>query len=147
MMIDSILGFAGNEAPAVSAGPFREDLRSMLVRLGEILATPLGPVLWAVGAALRAGAAPDHRERFWQTRFHQMLPFVDAAKARGELAANVDPEEIFAFAMGAVHYRMLVIGKRVDSKTVDQIVDDVCRLYCPAESSVEMQPAVSSAKV
>ncbi len=130
MMIDAILGYAADEVAPISLQSFREDLRFVLDRMAEVLATPLGPALWAVGAALRAGSAPEHRARFWQTRLTQILPIVDQAKARGELDPDVDPEEVFAFAMGAVHFRMLVIGERIGSKVVDQIVDDVCRLYC-----------------
>lgn len=146
MMIDAILGYAADEASAISLGSFRKDLRFVLDRMAEILATPLGPALWAVGAALRAGSAPAHRIRFWQTRVTQILPIVEAAKARGELAPEVDPEEVFAFAMGAVHFRMLVIGERVDLGRVDQIVDDICRLYRVREALVEVQPAIASAK-
>jgi AcrR family transcriptional regulator len=146
MMIDAILDHSEDEAAAVSLGSFREDLRFVLGRMTEILATPLGPALWAVGAALRAGSAPEHRTRFWETRVGQILPIVEDAKARGELAADVDAEEVFAFAMGAVHFRMLVIGERVDLKTVDQIVDDVCRLYRRKKRSVEVKPAVAAAE-
>jgi AcrR family transcriptional regulator len=146
LVIDAILGYAADEAAAVSLGSFREDLRFVLDRMAEILATPLGPALWAVGAALRAGSVPEHRARFWETRLLQILPIFEAAKARGELAQRANAEEIFAFAMGAVHFRMLVIGEAVDSKRVDQIVDDVCRLYCAREPSVEMEPAVAAAE-
>lgn len=89
--------------------------------MAEILATPLGPAV---------GAAPEHGVRFWESRVHQILPIVDQAKARGGLAVDLDPEKVFAFAMGAVHFRMLVIGERVNSTRIDQVVDDVCRLYC-----------------
>jgi AcrR family transcriptional regulator len=147
MMIDAILGYSADEAAAVSLGSFREDLRFVLDRMAEILASPLGPALWAVGAALRAGSAPEHRDRFWQTRVRQLLPIVDQAKARGELPEGVDAEEVYAFAMGAVHFRMLVIGERVDTKRVDQIVEDVCRLYGRNQHSVEMEPAVTTAKI
>ena len=146
MMIDAILGYAADEAGALSLGSFRKDLRFVLDRMAEILATPLGPALWAVGAALRAGSAPEHRIRFWETRVTQILPIVQSAKARGELAPEVDPEEVFAFAMGAVHFRMLVIGERVDLARIDQIVDDICRLYCVRQPSVEVQPAIAPAE-
>ncbi len=146
MMIDAILGYSADEASALPLGSFRKDLRFVLDRMAEILATPLGPAVWAVGAALRAGAAPEHRARFWQTRVHQILPIVEAAKARGELAPDIDPEEVFAFAMGAVHFRMLVIGEPVDLSRIDQIVDDVCRLYCQPPRSVEVKPAIAAAK-
>lgn len=130
MMIDAVADFTAAETPPESLGTFRADLRALLVRMAELLATPLGPAVWAVGAALRAGSAPEHRSRFWESRLEQIQPIFEAAKARGELAPNADAEEIFAFAMGAVHFRMLVIGERVDSKRVEQIADDVCRLYC-----------------
>jgi AcrR family transcriptional regulator len=146
MMIDAILGFSAEEAAPISLGSFSDDLRFVLDRMAEILATPLGPAVWAVGAALRAGAAPEHRARFWQTRFHQILPIVDEAKRHGELAKDVDPDEVFAFAMGAIHFRMLVIGERVGQKMIDQIVRDVCRLYCRDPRSVEVQPAVAAAE-
>jgi len=142
MMIDAIIGYSADEAAAVSLGSFREDLRFVLDRMAEILATPLGPAVWAVGAALRAGAAPEHRVRFWESRVPQILPIVEEAKSRGELSADLDAEEVFAFAMGAVHFRMLVIGERIDSKRIDQIVDDVCRLYCKRHSSVEVEPPI-----
>lgn len=134
MMIDAILGYAADEVAPLSLQSFREDLRFVLDRMAEVLATPLGPALWAVGAALRAGSAPEHRARFWETRLAQILPIIDQAKGRGELDPGVDPEEVFAFAMGAVHFRMLVIGERIGSKVVDQIVDDVCRLYCRGQN-------------
>lgn len=147
MMIDSILGYSAEEAAAVSLGSFREDLRFLLDRMAEILATPLGPALWAAGAALRAGSAPEHRARFWETRVQQILPIFETARLRGELAPEAEADEIFAFAMGAVHFRMLVIGELVDQKRIEQIVDDVCRLYCRETHSVEVEPAVAPAEV
>lgn len=137
MMIDAILDFAEREAAVTrSLGSFAEDLRFLLNRMAEILATPMGPAVWAVGAALRAGAAPEHRFRFWNTRLQQIVPIVDAAVERGELPRDVHAEEVFAFAAGAVHFRMLVIGLDVDSATVERIVEHVCRLFCcsPAAS-------------
>jgi hypothetical protein len=52
-------------------------------------------------------------------------------------------KDLFAFAMGAAHFRMPVIVERVQMKTIDQIVADVCRHYC---RSVEVQPSVPAAK-
>jgi AcrR family transcriptional regulator len=132
MMIDAILDFAEEEATQhESLGSFAEDLRFLLNRTAEILATPLGPAMWAVGAALRAGSAPQHRSRFWETRRRQITPtIIDAAIERGELPRGTDSDELIAFALGAVHFRMLVIGEQVDSATVDRIVDFICDHYC-----------------
>lgn len=130
-MIDAIIDFAEHSGTVPhTLGSFAEDLRFILTRMGEILATPVGPALWAVGAALRGGAAPEHADRFWEGRVAQVRPIVEAAIERGELAEDVDIEEMFAFAAGAVHFRMLVIGQKVDTAIVDRIVARVCELYC-----------------
>jgi AcrR family transcriptional regulator len=147
MMIDSILAFADREtAWTESLGTLAEDLHFLLTRMTEVLATPLGPALWTVGAALRAGSAPEHRMRFWATRLEQIRPMIDAAVARGELPRDADAEEIFAFAAGAVHFRMLVIGERPDAQMIDRIVENVCKVFCRKRRSVEMQPAIAAAE-
>jgi AcrR family transcriptional regulator len=147
MLIDAILDYARILASPASLGSFREDLRFLLHRAAQILATPVGPSLWAVGAALRAGSAPEHRERFWRSRLIQIFPVVESAKMRGEIAADVDPVRLFAFALGAIHFRMLIIGEQVDSKIIDQIVDDICRLYCRPAESIKMKPPIESAEI
>jgi len=135
-MIDAIIDFAEHSGTVPQTlGSFAEDLRFILMRMGEILATPVGPALWAVGAALRGGAAPQHADRFWQGRVAQVRPIIEAAIERGELAPDVDVEEVFAFAAGAIHFRMLVIGKKVDARIVDRIVDRICELYCLSRSA------------
>ena len=116
-MIDAIIDFAEHSGTVPQTlGSFAEDLRFILTRMGEILATPVGPALWAVGVA-------------------QVRPIVEAAIERGELAPDVDIEELFALAAGAIHFRMLVIGKKVDARIVDRIVERVCELYCVNRSA------------
>jgi AcrR family transcriptional regulator len=129
-MIEAILEFADREAPMrESSGSFGEDIRQLLTRTAEILASPLGPALWSVGAALRAGAAPEHQERFWKTRLTQIEPLVKAAIARGEIRPDVDTNEIFAATVGAVHFHMLVIGQPVTPAMIDRLAANACRLY------------------
>ena len=147
MMIDAILGLAAEEFPPGSLGSFAEDLRLLIGRTAEILATPLGPAVWAVGAALRAGSAPGQGARFWTERSKQIMPIFEAAKARGELARDADVEEIMSFSAGAVHYRMLVMGRPVDSATLDRIVERTCGLFCRSAASVKVEPAVSTAEI
>lgn len=147
MIIDAIVSFTADEIPVSSLGSFRQDLRFLLGRTAELLATPLGPAVWAAAAALRAGSAPEHRTRFWTMRFTQIEPIIDAAKSRGELAQDADAEELLSIALGAVHYRMLVMGEPMSTAIIDRIVDRVCRFYCRRAASVEMQPAVAAAEV
>lgn len=146
MMVDATLSHS-EEIPPVSLGSFREDLRLLLHRMAEILATPLGPALWSVGAALRAEMAPEHRERFWRAPLMQILPIIEAARERGELPRNVDPEEILASALGAVHLRMLLMGQQLNLQTIDRIVDGVCRLHCRLSKSVKVKPPVPPSEI
>lgn len=129
-MIDAVSDLTERETPSFSSGSFAEDLRVLLNRTAEVLATPLGPAVWAVGAALRGGAAPEHAQRFWETRLKQIQPMIDAAVERGELKRGADAEELFTFASGAVHFRMLIIGKPATPEVIDRIVERVCELYC-----------------
>jgi AcrR family transcriptional regulator len=147
MIIDAILNVAGEQIPVTSLGSLREDLRFLLGRTAELLATPLGPAVWAAAAALRAGSAPEHRVRFWLARSAQIEPIIDAAKSRGELPRNIDAEELLSFALGAIHFRMLVIGEPVDPQIIDRIVNQVCRLYCRRASSVEMETPIATPEI
>lgn len=147
MMIDVIIGHTVDETSPVLPGSFREDLRFMLQRQSEILATPLGPALWAVAAALRAGMAPEHRERFWRAQLEHFLPIVEAAKDRGELPRKADAETMLVFALGAIHFRMLSQGQQVSPGTIGGIVDAVCHLHGRSQRSIEMQAPVSSPEI
>lgn len=129
-MIDAIIALTADETPGPTSGSFATDLSIVLNRTAEVLASPLGPAVWAVGAALRAGSAPEHAERFWGARRRQLDPLFDAAVEGGELPPTVDREELFAFAAGAVHFRMLIIGQRPTPRDIDRIVERVCALYC-----------------
>jgi AcrR family transcriptional regulator len=147
MIIDAIVCFTADEIPVSSLGSFRQDLRFLLGRTAELLATPLGPAFWAAAAAVRAGSAPEYRTRFWTMRFTQIEPIIDAAKSRGELAQEVDAEELLSTALGILHYRMLIMGQSVNAAIIDRIVDRTCRLCCRRTASVEMQPAITPAEV
>ena len=147
MIIDAIVSFTADEIPVTSLGSFRQDLRFLLGRTAELLATSLGPAFWAAAAAVRAGSAPEHRTRFWTMRFTQIEPIIDGARARGELAQNVDAEELLSMALGTLHYRMLIMGEPVKAAIIDRIVDRICRLYCRRAASVEMQPTITPAEI
>lgn len=132
-----------------SAGSFEADLKRVLTMGARTMAGPLGAVILGLAAALRGTAREFHIERYWAKRMNQLAPMFEAAIERGELPADVDTEELFAFAMGTIHVRNYLAGKRVDEAWVDRIVEFVCQRYCiaPAERSVEVQTPVAPAEV
>lgn len=128
-IIDAIIEFADRATPVADTGSFRDDLRLMLHRLRIVLAGPLGPPVMGVAAALQGGAAPDQSERFWANRRKQLAPMFDAAIARGELAPDVNWEQLFAMAAGPLFFYAFVIGREADDATIETIVDTVVDRY------------------
>ncbi len=128
-IIDAIIEFADRATPVADTGSFRDDLRLMLHRLRIVLASPLGPPVMGVAAALQGGAAPTQSERFWESRRKQLAPMFDAAIARGELDPDVNREQLFAMAAGPLFFYAFVIGREADDGTINGIVEMVCDRY------------------
>lgn len=84
----------------------------------------------AVAGALQSGAAPGQAERFWDSRRQQLSPMFEAAIARGELAEDVDRDELFAMAAGPIYFRRFIVGQPIDKAWVGKVADQICDLYC-----------------
>lgn len=131
MIIDVIAAKAEELVSAPNFGSFEKDLSELLRRLAELLDGPLGPAVMMVAAAVKAGATPENADRFWRTRVKQLQPMFDAAIARGELRAGLNPEEAFALAAGPIYFRTFVSRERVDGPFIRRIVASICELYRP----------------
>ena len=112
-------------------GSFRGDLICHLARVAHTLGSPVGKAMVAAGAIARLDdSSKDVAGRFWEFRKRQQEPFVRAAIERGELAADVDLDELFAAADGPLYFRLLIIGQPIDQRWVERTVDQVCRAFC-----------------
>lgn len=129
-IIDAWMTRAATEVMPDLGNSFAEDLKSVLCRLVNTLESPVGPAFLSVVAELRNKARSEYDHAFFDRRMVQLEPMFDAAIARGELAANVDREALFSFAAGPIYFRMFIASREVDDAFIDQIVDNVCRLYC-----------------
>jgi len=112
-------------------GSFRGDLTRHLSRVAHTLGSPLGMAMLAAAAVARLD--PGSREAaggFWQYRKEQQRPFVQAAIGRGELAADVSLDELFAAADGPLYFRLLIIAEPIDRHWIERTVDQVCRAFC-----------------
>jgi AcrR family transcriptional regulator len=128
-IVGAIIELAERETAAFDTGAFRTDLKSTLTNLARVLESPLGPSLMEVAGALQSGAAPGQAERFWEHRREQLAPMFEAAIERGELAADVDREELFAMAAGPIYFWKFVASKPLTEEWVAKVVDQVCDRY------------------
>jgi AcrR family transcriptional regulator len=129
-IIGAIIALAERETASFDTGSFRSDLASTLINLMNVLNSALGPALIEVAGALQAGAAPGQAERFWQSRRQQLAPMFEAAIARGELAADVDRDELFAMAAGPIYFRRFIAAQPLTEAWVNKVVDQVCDHHC-----------------
>ena len=129
-IIGAIIELADRETANFDSGSFRKDLANTLNNLMKVLNSPLGPPLIEVAGALQAGVAPGQAERFWQSRQRQLAPMFDAAIERGELAPDVDRDELFAMAAGPIYFRRFIASQPLTEAWIRKIVDQVCDRCC-----------------
>jgi AcrR family transcriptional regulator len=127
MMIDAVIEKTGVDLVPDDSGNFAEDLRSVLLRLVEILETKLGVAIFAALGALHSTS--DVARTYFDERMKQLQPMFDRAVDRGELRDDIDPEEVFTFASGAVWFRRFVASRPVTSDFIDRVTDSVCTVY------------------
>lgn len=138
MMIDAFMARAATDILPDLGDSFANDLASVLRKLAEILATPLGPALIAVATELRAKSGNDYSRLYFDRRMEQLEPMFAAAIARGELPASVDREALFTFAAGPIYFRMFIAGRPVDDEFIHAVVASVCWLYCSPSAAAKL---------
>jgi len=128
-IMNAIIDLAEQETAAFGTGSFKTDLHATLVNLARVLRSPLGPGLIEVAGALQSGVAPGQSERFWQSRQEQLAPMFEQAIERGELAADVDRDELFAMAAGPIYFRTFISAQPYDDGWIMTVIDRVCTHY------------------
>ena len=123
-----IVGVAADVLPDLGAS-FAGDLRSVLLRLRDTLNSPIGPAVLAVAIELHSSDA-DYPRAYFDRRMGQLAPMFDAAVARGEIAGDVDREELFTFAAGPIYFRTFIASRPVDDAFIESLVEKVCWLFC-----------------
>ena len=137
-MIDAFMARAEADVLPDLGASFAGDLASVLRKLADILATPLGPALIAVATELRAKSGNDYSRMYFDRRMAQLEPMFAAAIRRGELPATIDREVLFTFAAGPIYFRMFIAGRAVDDDFINSVVTSVCWLYCSPSAAAKM---------
>jgi AcrR family transcriptional regulator len=129
-IIDTVIDRIQRETPVVSTGSFAKDLGIVLRGLVAAMATPMGPAIVAAAGALHSEDRVAAARVFFERRMDQLAPMFDAAIERGELAANVDREELFVFATGTLWFNRFIASRPTGEPAVERVVEAVCALYC-----------------
>lgn len=137
-IIDAWMTRAASDVVPDLTGSFAGDLRSVLRRLVEVLESPLGPALLGIAAELRARDGQDFSRLYFARRMEQLAPMFDAAIERGEFDADVDREQLFTVAAGPIYFRMFIAARQVDDAFIQQVVDNICALYCLPGSAAKL---------
>jgi AcrR family transcriptional regulator len=121
---------AGSETiqPPAEGRTVREDVRSLLVWLADVLAQPIGGRVVA-GLVADLQHDPDLAEGFRRdvvpARRRAMLAALERGRDRGEIRADVDLEVAVDALHGAVFYRLLLSGAPLDGEFADRVTEQV----------------------
>lgn len=137
-IIDALMARASTDVMPDLGESFAEDLCSVLRKLKDVLESPLGQALIEAAVELRAADGNQYPRAYFDQRMAQLAPMFDAAIERGELRADVDREEVFSFAAGAVYFRMFIAGRSVDEGFIRSIASNVCWLYCSPSAAAKL---------
>ena len=119
---------AGEEAvpPPPEGGSVGDDIRALLGWLIAVLAEPTGgPVVAGLVSDLQhdADLARGFRQHVVPARREAMLAALERGRARREIRGDADLELAVDALHGAVFYRLLLSGERLDDAFVDGLAD------------------------
>lgn len=121
---------AGSEAVSTPADSdsTREDVRALLVWLGNVLAQPIGGRVVA-GLIADLPHDPDLAEGFRRdvvpARRRAMLAALERGRQRGEIQPGADLAVAVDTLHGAVFYRLLLSGAPLDEEFAQRVTDQV----------------------
>jgi AcrR family transcriptional regulator len=108
---------------------YRDHLAAGMRGLRDMLASHFSKAIIAIISETQHNEAL--RQRFYEGFVSRMQAIGEAdlevAIARGEVRADVDKELVFDQVFGLFYYRMLMVQKPLDDKTIDRIVDSVLK--------------------
>ncbi|MEV6344281.1 TetR/AcrR family transcriptional regulator [Actinoplanes sp. NPDC051851] len=121
LLVDALAEQMASDIPIPDTGALDTDLRELARSLVRTHTSPTGKALLAAMFS-GAGGVPEiaaARRRVFDDRLERAAPVVARAVARGELAPDVDPAEVFKALAAPVYLRLLITGEAVDETTAD----------------------------
>jgi Tetracyclin repressor-like, C-terminal domain len=124
-VLEAMLARAGEHISIPDTGSLRDDLLELARTAAANAATPEVAAMAraVVGESPRDGRLAAANRRFWSERLKLDAAIVERAIARGEVAADVDPERVIEAVLGPIHLRLLLTGEAVDERFIEGVVD------------------------
>ncbi|HOV04592.1 MAG TPA: TetR-like C-terminal domain-containing protein [Hyphomicrobiales bacterium] len=126
--LEAALAVAEERVPVPDTGSLSGDLAVFLAALEAHVRTPLGGALLVLSTAGDADMA-EARTTFWRERLGKARAIFTRAMARGEVAADTDPDEALQFAIAPIYLRALVLQAPADAAFLAQTVEIVGRAF------------------
>ena len=126
LVADVLHAAAGRDVPLPDTGTLRGDLVAFARQVRDAIVAPANRALMSTLATGGSdGELAELARRYWAARFARARPMVERAVARGELAADVDPDTLVVRVVGPVWFGVFGPGTAVDDAFVDGCVEIV----------------------
>lgn len=119
LVADAIRAQANSAITVPDLGSLVADLTEVLHQIAAFIVGPVGRA--ALGASVSVGPV-DGVASSWTVRWAMVEPVMDRAITRGELDPGTDGEALFASVAGAMYFRVLVAGRRVDDDWIERVL-------------------------
>jgi AcrR family transcriptional regulator len=127
LLLDAMLARARERVPVRDTGSLRGDLVALARAVVVDLRSPVAQALIRTVAGLgpRDPAIAEMAKSFWEERLRLDGAIVERAIERGEVPPATDPGAVVESLLGPLYMRLLVTGRALDARFVDQVVDVV----------------------
>jgi AcrR family transcriptional regulator len=127
VVTESFLELTAPQIEFVVTGSIREDLRTQMRRLTEVLASPSGQVVAALIAESQndPDVAQAFLSRWVAVRRRETRLVIEEGIARGELRADLDLDVVMDALYGPIYFRLLLHHLPLDAAFADQLADHV----------------------
>jgi AcrR family transcriptional regulator len=124
LVAEAVRARAAEQIVTSDTGSLRSDLKDVLGQIVRFISSPIGraALLASFGDQNHDSDALPHEAR-WATRWRDIEPIFERAKARGELRAGMDTEMLFAQLAGAIYFRLFVIADLPNEGWIERILD------------------------
>jgi AcrR family transcriptional regulator len=124
LVLDVALSLTQVDVPIPNHGSLRDDLRSLLHSIADMLTTPFADGLLRAFICARddSEVLVAQRSSFWNERFRISGALVERAIARGELPAGTNSNQLLELASSPLFFRHLVTKDPVGDEDIERLV-------------------------
>jgi AcrR family transcriptional regulator len=124
LVIDALTEHVAAERPIPDTGGIETDLLDLISSLVRLVNNPAERAGMTVlfSDAARVPDIAQIKRRFYADRFGRAAPVIARAVERGELPADIDPDELLKTLIAPLHLRLLVTEEPIDETTAERAV-------------------------